>query len=166
MGLLDFAKSLGAKIRGMAGTAPSPPAEPKEYPWNRQLKEPEVEAKTDEDKVIPSSSAPVEEVRDIAPAADESPGVAPDESHVVSSAEAESASLAADESHTESAANAPEAKFYTVQPGDTLWKIAEAEYGAGHGAKYQLIFDANKPVLSEPDKILPGQVLRIPPLEE
>jgi nucleoid-associated protein YgaU len=57
---------------------------------------------------------------------------------------------------------APEAVMYTVKKGDTLWKIAEANYGKGQGAKYQQIFEANKPMLSDPDKIYPGQVLRIP----
>ena len=59
----------------------------------------------------------------------------------------------------------PASKTYEVKKGDTLWKIAEANYGKGKGAKYNVIFDANKPMLSDPDKIYPGQVLRIPPLE-
>ena len=62
------------------------------------------------------------------------------------------------------AAKALEAKFYTSKPGDTLWKIAETEYGPGHGGKYHLIFEANKALLSNPGKLSPGQVLRIPPL--
>jgi nucleoid-associated protein YgaU len=56
---------------------------------------------------------------------------------------------------------APESQFHTVASGDNLWKIAEKYYGSG--AKNDLIFQANKPMLSSPDKIYPGQVLRIPP---
>lgn len=49
---------------------------------------------------------------------------------------------------------------YTVESGDTLWAIAEKSLGAGN--RYMEIFEANKPMLSDPDKIYPGQVLRIP----
>jgi nucleoid-associated protein YgaU len=55
----------------------------------------------------------------------------------------------------------PEAKFYTVKSGDSLSKIAKEYYG--DAMKYPTIFEANKPMLSDPDKIYPGQVLRIPP---
>ncbi|MBN1423160.1 LysM and BON domain-containing protein [Candidatus Fermentibacteria bacterium] len=57
----------------------------------------------------------------------------------------------------------PTATFYTVESGDTLSKIAKAQYG--NASKYQVIFEANRPMLTHPDKIYPGQVLRIPPLE-
>jgi nucleoid-associated protein YgaU len=55
----------------------------------------------------------------------------------------------------------PEAAFYTVVKGDNLSKIAKAHYGDAN--KYPAIFEANKPMLKHPDKIYPGQVLRIPP---
>ncbi len=57
-----------------------------------------------------------------------------------------------------------DATMYTVQKGDTLWKIAETHYGKGKGDQYPVIFEANKPMLSHPDKIYPGQMLRIPAL--
>ena len=56
--------------------------------------------------------------------------------------------------------------FYTVKQGDTLWKIAETHYGKGKGSQYNVIFEANRPMLKDPDKIYPGQVLRIPPLKK
>lgn len=57
----------------------------------------------------------------------------------------------------------PEAQFHTVVSGDTLGKIAKTFYG--DAMKYPVIFEANKPMLSHPDKIYPGQVLRIPALD-
>ena len=56
----------------------------------------------------------------------------------------------------------PEAIIYTVKPGDTLGKIAKAEYG--DASKYTVIFEANQPMLQDPDKIYVGQNLRIPEL--
>lgn len=61
------------------------------------------------------------------------------------------------------AAGAPAAvaaKFVTVEKGDTLSAISKRVYGDAN--KYQKIFDANKPMLKDVDKIYPGQVLRIP----
>lgn len=55
---------------------------------------------------------------------------------------------------------AKEPKLYTVKKGDTLSAIAQKEMGAA--SKYPEIFEANKPMLKHPDKIYPGQVLRIP----
>jgi nucleoid-associated protein YgaU len=49
---------------------------------------------------------------------------------------------------------------YTVKPGDTLSGIALKKYGDGNA--YPTIFDANRDKLSDPDKIYPGQVLKIP----
>ena len=55
---------------------------------------------------------------------------------------------------------AVEPKYHTVQSGDTLSKIAKEVYGDANA--YNRIFEANKPMLSDPDKIYPGQVLVIP----
>ena len=54
----------------------------------------------------------------------------------------------------------PESQWYTVASGDNLSKISKQFYGDAN--KYQQIFEANRPMLSSPDKIYPGQVLRIP----
>lgn len=61
---------------------------------------------------------------------------------------------------TEDEADGPEPVFHTVEKGDTLWAVAEK--AMGNGAHYTKIFEANKPMLSHPDKIYPGQMLRIP----
>ncbi|HEX4859248.1 MAG TPA: peptidoglycan-binding protein LysM [Usitatibacteraceae bacterium] len=56
----------------------------------------------------------------------------------------------------------PEAQWHEVVSGDNLSKIARKFYGDAN--KYPVIFEANKPMLTHPDKIYPGQMLRIPPL--
>ena len=96
--------------------------------------------------VVSGSAAATEEAGKTAPASGNAAGVATVQNDIAA------------------AAKALESKFYTLKPGDTLWKIAETEYGPGHGGKYHLIFEANKPLLSDPGKLYPGQVLRIPPL--
>jgi len=55
----------------------------------------------------------------------------------------------------------PESIFHEVKKGDTLSKISKEVYG--DPMKYNAIFEANQPMLSHPDKIYPGQILRIPP---
>jgi len=57
-----------------------------------------------------------------------------------------------------------ESRFHTVKSGDTLSKVAKEVYG--DAMKYPIIFEANKPMLTYPDKIYPGQVLRVPYLDE
>jgi nucleoid-associated protein YgaU len=57
----------------------------------------------------------------------------------------------------------PEARYHTVVSGDWLSKIAKTYYG--DATKYDAIFEANKPMLKDPDEIYPGQVLRIPNLD-
>ncbi|MCB0704876.1 MAG: peptidoglycan-binding protein LysM [Saprospiraceae bacterium] len=54
----------------------------------------------------------------------------------------------------------PESRFHEVKKGDTLSAISKTHYGSWK--HYPAIFEANKPMLSDPDKIYPGQMLRIP----
>ncbi len=68
------------------------------------------------------------------------------------------------ESVEASGLNAPEQSYevtyYEIQKGDSLWKIADKFYGDGN--KYKKIFEDNREVIKDPDKIFPGQKIRIP----
>lgn len=61
---------------------------------------------------------------------------------------------------TKAAAENPYTQHYVVQKGDTLSKIAKEFYG--DAMLYPKIFEANRDTLSDPNKIKPGQKLRIP----
>lgn len=74
-------------------------------------------------------------------------------------AEAPAATTAAAQAVNASAASAS-VQTYTVAPGDSLSKIAKQAYGDAN--QWGRIFDANRDQLSDPDKIFPGQVLRLP----
>ncbi|MEM6327418.1 MAG: peptidoglycan-binding protein LysM [Bacteroidota bacterium] len=60
----------------------------------------------------------------------------------------------------QTAAPAKATTYYTIQSGDTLSKIAKAHYGDANA--YNKIFEANREVIGDPDKIYPGQQIRIP----
>jgi nucleoid-associated protein YgaU len=62
-------------------------------------------------------------------------------------------------SGSSSTAQTPE-KIYEVQPGDSLSKIAKREYGNANA--WNKIFEANKDIVDDPNKIFPGQKLKIP----
>ena len=64
--------------------------------------------------------------------------------------------------HASDDSSSEASEYYTVKKGDSLSKISKQVYG--NAMKYRIIFEANKPMLKDPNKIYPGQVLRIPPL--
>jgi nucleoid-associated protein YgaU len=68
--------------------------------------------------------------------------------------------IVADIKATGTAGAATASNTYTVKSGDTLSKIAKEKLG--DPSKYTAIFNANRDQLSDPDKIKPGQVLKIP----
>jgi nucleoid-associated protein YgaU len=67
-----------------------------------------------------------------------------------------------DFSNVESGSSSTATKIYEVKPGDSLSKIAKRGYGNAN--KWPQIFEANKDVLKDPNKIYPGQKLKIPAL--
>lgn len=52
---------------------------------------------------------------------------------------------------------------YTIEKGDTLSKIAKEHYG--QASDWKRIFEANRDVIDDPDRIFPGQVIQLPPKE-
>jgi nucleoid-associated protein YgaU len=141
MGLWSFVKDAGSSLFGgkaEAGTVPEADAIKAEVE-KQGLDTKGVEIKVDGDKVTLEGKAVSPEMKEkIIVAAGNIKGVA--------SVEAQS--------------DAAEPVFYTVKKGDTLSAIAQ--HTLGKASAYQAIFEANKPMLSHPDKIYPGQMLRIP----
>jgi len=66
-----------------------------------------------------------------------------------------------DFSNVKSGGSSTATKVYVVKSGDSLSRIAKAEYG--DASAWNRIFEANKDILKDPDKIQPGQKLKIPP---
>jgi nucleoid-associated protein YgaU len=147
MGLISFIKNAGASIFGGSDAKAAPAEELKKELDKHGLDHSDVKVEVDGDTVKVSGTAKsTEEAEKIAIALGNTKGVSTVQNDI------------------KPAAAAPESKFYTVKSGDTLWAISEREYGKGQGDKYNVIFEANKPMLTNPDLIYPGQVLRIPPL--
>jgi len=144
MGIFDFIKSAGKSIGiGSRDEAPSADALKKELD-SHSLGTEKVVVEVKGDKAIIRGDVSSQEVLEKAI-------VAIGNTQGISKVEAEV-----------TVPDAREPVFYTVKKGDNLWKISEHFYKTG--AKHQVIFEANKPMLSHPDKIYPGQVLRIPDL--
>ncbi|MFM9974779.1 MAG: peptidoglycan-binding protein LysM [Beijerinckiaceae bacterium] len=147
MGLFDFAKKVGKKIFGASEAQAATADELKKEAAHHGLDTSNIDVKVEGDKVVLTGNAmSMEEAEKIIIAMGNTMGVAQIESK-----------LAVNDA-------VPASKMYAVKSGDTLWKIAETNYGKGKGGQYNVIFEANRPMLSHPDKIYPGQVLRIPPL--
>jgi len=145
VGLWNFVKSAG-KALGIgdaeAAEAPTPDALAKEVA-DLGLGAEGVEIKVEGDKVRLSGKAPSQEIKE-----------------KVILAVGNVAGVAAVEEEVDTPDPVAAPVFHTVVKGDSLWKIAEKTLGSG--ARYPEIFEANRPMLSDPDKIYPGQMLRIP----
>lgn len=148
MSVFSFLKNVGAKILGSSDNTPATSDELKKELAKHNLDADNIQVSVDGDKVTVTGAADsTEQAEKIVLALGNTMGVSEVNSQI------------------EVAAPTAEARMYTVESGDTLWKIAETMYGKGKGPKYTVIFEANTPMLSHPDKIYPGQVLRIPDLD-
>ena len=150
MGLFTFIKDAGAKIFG-GKTSAEKEAESEAAKSEKiaglihklDLGIEGFSVSVDGDKATVKGSAPSQEVREkVILAAGNVEGIASVEDHIEVDDEED------------------QADFYTVKSGDSLSKIAKEFYG--DPMKYPQIFEANKPMLEDPDKIYPGQTLRIP----
>jgi nucleoid-associated protein YgaU len=63
-------------------------------------------------------------------------------------------------SRAEKVTSHPDENFVTVQPGNSLWRIARATFG--EGTRYSVIYETNKDQIRDPDLIYPGQIFRLP----
>ncbi|MGN8113727.1 peptidoglycan-binding protein LysM [Labrys sp. 22185] len=158
MGLFNFIKDAGHKMFGSskAEAAPAAPAAAaptdiaalvKKQIEDAGLKAEGLNVSVDGDKVVLGGMAPSQEIAEkIILTAGNNNGVAQVDSQL--------------------GVNTPgtPSTMYTVVKGDTLWAIAEKHYGKGKGNLYKEIVKANTPPVKDPDHILPGWVLRIPPI--
>ena len=142
MGLWNFVKNAGKSVFGSAKAETAPEEAIKAEIDDLGLDASGLDIKVDGDRVVVSGDAVSQEVKEkIILAAGNIDGIA----------EVEDTAAAPDER---------EPVFHTVEKGDTLWAISAKQLG--NGAHYEKIFEANRPMLSHPDKIYPGQMLRIP----
>jgi nucleoid-associated protein YgaU len=156
MGLLSFFKGVGEKVFGAEHAAPTEPAKAAEveplkasallkHIQSLGLPFKKLTVKTLGDKVtLEGQVAKQEDAEKIALAVGNVEGV-----HEV-------------DNNLQVDAPEPEARYHEVKSGDTLSAIAKQVYG--DPMKYGIIFEANKPMLKDPDLIYPGQILRIPQL--
>ncbi|PNQ74914.1 peptidoglycan-binding protein LysM [Hanstruepera neustonica] len=165
MGLFSFIKDAGAKIFGIGKTTAEEAAEAAADAAAAKLRREEAAASRLEETVsdlqLQVENLDIKIVDDMATVTGMAYDQATKEKVVLVVGNSNGIATVDDQmtvEHTE-----PEAQFHTVVSGDTLGKIAKTYYG--NAMKYPVIFEANKPMLKDPDLIYPGQVLRIPALD-
>ncbi len=143
MGILSFIKEVGEKVFGGSEAQAATPDDLKKELAKHGLNADGLDIAVDGDKVtVKGNAASTADAEKIAIAIGNTQGVASVDNQL------------------SAATTEEESNFYTVKSGDTLSKISKDQYGDAN--QYQKIFEANRPMLSHPDKIYPGQVLRIP----
>jgi nucleoid-associated protein YgaU len=152
MGLIDFIKEAGEFIFGPGKEAPAADA-------NAESSAGAALVKSVTDLGLPIQNLSIQVKGDVATVSGAAKSQADREKAVLAVGNTQGIAQVDDQITVEKPE--AEATFYTVQRGDTLSKIAREHYG--DASKYPTIFDANRPMLKDPDKIYPGQKLRIPP---
>ncbi len=145
-GIIKFAKEAGEKL-GFGKDKQENGKQLKEKMAENGLKTDDIDVEVVDNKVVVTGKALTQEER---------------EKLILVAGNVEGIEAVEDKMDVAEAATVEPSQTHTVKRGDTLWAISKAAYG--DGSKYPVIFEANKPMLSDPDKIYPGQVLRIPPL--
>lgn len=165
MGLFTFIKDAGAKLFGIGKSSAEKKAEAKAADHRRE----EAEDRRAEEHLHNTVESLGFEVKDFCVTIEDDmatlTGTAANQEtrEKVVLVVGNSAGIARVQDNMEVEVQEPESTFHTVVSGDTLSKIAKKVYG--NAMKYPVIFEANRPMLSDPDKIYPGQVLRIPKLD-
>jgi nucleoid-associated protein YgaU len=153
MGLIDFIKDAGELIFGQGKATPSADV-------NAESAASAALAKSVTDLGIPIENLSIQVKGDVAAVSGTAKSQADREKVVLAVGNTKGIAQVDDQIAVEKAE--AEAIFYTVQRGDTLSKIAREHYR--DASKYPVIFEANRPMLKDSDKIYPVQKLRIPPL--
>jgi nucleoid-associated protein YgaU len=145
MGLFSFIKEAGEKLFGGSAAQAAEPAQDLNAKAAKAISDVKVQFDGSQGKVTVQGTAPTQAVKEKVTlcCGNVSSVQSVDNQMAVTSPE-------------------PEAQYHDVVRGDTLSAIAKKFYGDAN--KYPVIFEANKPMLSHPDKIYPGQKLRIPAL--
>jgi nucleoid-associated protein YgaU len=159
MGLIDFVKSAGESLLETVGNVGEKISETVGFGGSKSQAG-ETLQKTVQDLGIPVDGLKVEVNGDVATISGTAATQADREKAIL--AVGNTKGIAQVDDRITAAKPEPEATYYTVERGDTLSKIAKEQYG--NASKYPVIFEANRPMLKDPDKIYPGQKLRIPPL--
>ncbi|HEX4954491.1 MAG TPA: peptidoglycan-binding protein LysM [Thermoanaerobaculia bacterium] len=156
MGLIDFIKGAGAKIFGKEAPPPEPHVDPEEH---RRVQRENALLRLVSEHGLEVEGLRVQLVGDTVIAEGRASSQALREKVVLALGNVEGVAHVDD--RIEVVVPEPPSQYHTVVSGDNLSKIAKRYYGNAN--KYPVIFEANQPMLKHPDKIYPGQVLRIPP---
>ncbi len=185
MGLFDFVKAAGAKVFGKSPRDDDDDAEGVVKPLRQHLKDhgidpASIRTRFERGVLVVEGSVPDQDTREKAILVlGNIAGVGKVDDRLTVGRAASTSSFANVRAGSSSTAPAPKAggvqdvghasaggnggwtsKTYTVKKGDTLSEIAQEQLGKA--SRYQEIFEMNRPMLKDPDKIYPGQVLRLP----